>query len=191
MLWWGNGGWEVETPQFWCMMGLFAKNLAIQVWKVRPRSELSIWIIEYANEWVDDVIASQFSINFVHRNDKNPIFQLWESKMCTLNKYRMFAVIYLICGHAFTSLSLKNEKFQNLNTKYRYMEKSEAMTSSTHSFAYSYQLFQEMFCWKLQNFKISYLPYFVSNLHQIFTVLFEFYFTLSNEFTSTWTEFLL
>ena len=24
---------------------------------------------EYANEWVDDVIASQFSINFVHRND--------------------------------------------------------------------------------------------------------------------------
>ena len=33
---------------------------------------------EYANEWGDDVIASQFSINFVHRNDKNFIFQLWE-----------------------------------------------------------------------------------------------------------------
>ena len=29
---------------------------------------------EYANEWVDDVIASQFSIHFVHRNDKNFIF---------------------------------------------------------------------------------------------------------------------
>ena len=24
---------------------------------------------EYANEWVDDVITSQFSIHFVHRND--------------------------------------------------------------------------------------------------------------------------
>ena len=33
---------------------------------------------EYANEWVDDVIASQFSIHFVHRNDKHFIFQLWE-----------------------------------------------------------------------------------------------------------------
>ena len=32
---------------------------------------------EYANEWVDDVIASQFSIHFIHRNDKNLIFQLW------------------------------------------------------------------------------------------------------------------
>ena len=26
---------------------------------------------EYANEWGDDVIASQFSIHFVHRSDKN------------------------------------------------------------------------------------------------------------------------
>ena len=26
---------------------------------------------EYANKWVDDVIASQFSITFVHRNDNN------------------------------------------------------------------------------------------------------------------------
>ena len=33
---------------------------------------------EYANEWGDDVIASQFSIHFVHRNDKNIIFQLWK-----------------------------------------------------------------------------------------------------------------
>ena len=32
---------------------------------------------EYANEWVDDVIASQFSIHFIHRNDKNFIFHLW------------------------------------------------------------------------------------------------------------------
>ena len=33
---------------------------------------------DYANEWVDDVITSQFSIHFVHRNEKNFKFQLWE-----------------------------------------------------------------------------------------------------------------
>ena len=33
---------------------------------------------EYANERVDDAIASQFSIHFVYRNDKNFIFQLRE-----------------------------------------------------------------------------------------------------------------
>ena len=36
---------------------------------------------EYENEWVDEVIASQFSIKFVHRNDENLIFQLWEIKL--------------------------------------------------------------------------------------------------------------
>ena len=42
---------------------------------------------EYANEWVDDVIASQFSINFVRKNDENPLFQqLWERETC-LNQY--------------------------------------------------------------------------------------------------------
>ena len=29
---------------------------------------------EYANEWGDDVIASKFSIHFVHRYDKNSYF---------------------------------------------------------------------------------------------------------------------
>ena len=32
----------------------------------------------YANDWVDDVIASQFSIHFVHRNDQIFHIQLWE-----------------------------------------------------------------------------------------------------------------
>ena len=36
---------------------------------------------------------------------------------------------------------------------------------------------QEMFRWKLRKFKISYLPYFLSDLHQIFTVLFEMCYT--------------
>ena len=54
---------------------------------------------EYANEWVDDVIASQFSIHVVHRNDKNFIFQLWECYTClnySLNRCRiMLTPIYL------------------------------------------------------------------------------------------------
>ena len=35
-------------------------------------------IYEYANEWVDDVIASQFSIHLYTEMTKNFIFQLWE-----------------------------------------------------------------------------------------------------------------
>ena len=31
---------------------------------------------KYANEWVDNVIASQFSLYFIHRNHENPIFHL-------------------------------------------------------------------------------------------------------------------
>ena len=54
---------------------------------------------EYANEWVDDVIASQFSIHFVHRNHKKFIFHLWECYTClnsSLNRCRiMLTPIYL------------------------------------------------------------------------------------------------
>ena len=64
-----------------------SENLMKIGWKIRKlwHSEVSQIFkkhfltsrYEYANEWVDDVIASQFSINFVHRNDKNFLFQLW------------------------------------------------------------------------------------------------------------------
>ena len=37
---------------------------------------------EYAGGWVDGVIASQFSIHFVHGNDGNFVFQLWECWTC-------------------------------------------------------------------------------------------------------------
>ena len=33
---------------------------------------------EYASKWVDDIIASHSYIKFVHRNDENPIFQLYK-----------------------------------------------------------------------------------------------------------------
>ena len=65
-----------------------SENLMKIGWKVRKLWHFEVSQIfkklfltsryEYANEWGDDVIASQFSINFVHRNDKNSIFQLWE-----------------------------------------------------------------------------------------------------------------
>ena len=48
-----------------------------EVSQIFKKHFLTSWY-EYANERVDDVIASQFPIHFVHRNDKNFIFQLWE-----------------------------------------------------------------------------------------------------------------
>ena len=64
-----------------------SENLMKIGWKIRKlwhfeisqifRKHLLTSQYEYANEWVDDVIASQFSIHFVHRNDKKFIFQLW------------------------------------------------------------------------------------------------------------------
>ena len=60
---------------------------------------------------------------------------------------------------------LMNSSF--LGTKY--MENCEAMTSSTHSFAYSYRLFKKCFD---EN-----LPYFLSDLRKIVTVLFEMFYS--------------
>ena len=61
-----------------------SENLKKISWKIRKLWHFEVLQIfkkhfltsryEYANEWVDDVIASQFSIHFVHRNDKNFIF---------------------------------------------------------------------------------------------------------------------
>ena len=57
-----------------------SENLMKIGWKIRKLWHFEVSQIfkkhfltshyEYANEWVDDVIASQFSIHFVHRNDK-------------------------------------------------------------------------------------------------------------------------
>ena len=97
--------------------------------------------VQMTFEWVDGVIASQFSINFVHRNYKNSIFQLWESKTChtsTLSKFRMFALIYFDMGTNYMFEQKNNIQNIGLN-----MENCEVKTSSTHSFEYSYQLFKK------------------------------------------------
>ena len=72
---------------------------------------------EYSNEWVDDVITSQFSTHFIYKTDKNLIFQLWECKPClisTQNKWEiMFILIYFDTRICFYLYLEKNENFQN------------------------------------------------------------------------------
>ena len=53
------------------------------------------------------------------------------------------------------------------------MENCEALRS-THSFVY--RLYKKCF---VENSKISYLPYFVSDLYQIFTVIFQMFLLLN------------
>ena len=72
---------------------------------------------EYSNEWVDDVITSQFSTHFIYKNDKNLIFQLWECKPClisTKNKWEiMFILIYFDTRiYAFTCIWKKMKIFK-------------------------------------------------------------------------------
>ena len=56
-------GWKIRKLWHFEVSQIFKKHF------------LTSWY-EYAHERVDDVIASQFPIHFVHRNDKNFIFQL-------------------------------------------------------------------------------------------------------------------
>ena len=72
---------------------------------------------EYSNEWVDDVITSQFSTHFIYKTDKYLIFQLWECKPClisTQNKWEiMFILIYFDTRICFYLYLEKYENFQN------------------------------------------------------------------------------
>ena len=61
-----------------------SENLMKISWKIRKFEVSQIFkkhflTSQYANDWVDDVIASQFSIHFIDRNYKNLIFQLYEN----------------------------------------------------------------------------------------------------------------
>ena len=66
-----------------------SENLMKIGWKIRKLWHFEVSQIikkhfltsqyEYANEWVDDVIASQFSIHSVHRNYKNFIYFSYEN----------------------------------------------------------------------------------------------------------------
>ena len=107
---------------------------------------------EYANKRVDDVIASQFSINLVHKNDENPIFQPRESKTClisTLYKCKWFALIYFDMG---TCLS-KNENFHKFYIQNMWKKWSDDINSLICIFT---STVQEMFHWNLRNLSYFY-----------------------------------
>ena len=92
---------------------------------------------ESANKWADDAIhaiPSKCVINFVHRYDENPLFHIWESKTClisTMNKWKMFTLIYFNMGTCF-ACSSKKKKIKSLYTKYMYMEKVRRWYQLTH-----------------------------------------------------------
>ena len=72
---------------------------------------------EYSNERVDDVIPSQFSIDFIYRYDKNLIFPLWKYKTCLITTHNiweiMFTLINFDMGIWFNQYELKIQNFQN------------------------------------------------------------------------------
>ena len=134
--------------------------------------EQSIWICKWVSWW-----CHRLTIFHVFCSEKceNPIFQLWESKTClisTLNKYRISLLSYFDVGErllhvwAFFFIII----FKIVYTKYGNLWGDEIINSLICIFM---STVQEMLRWKLQKFKISYLPYSLSDLHQIFTVPFE------------------
>ena len=107
----------------------------------------------------------------------------------TLNKCRiMFTLIYSNMGTCSLHVCAELQIFKILFTKY--MEKSEAMTSSTHSFEYSYWLFKKCFVKYSETLKkiISsvFLIWFSSNFHCFVWIL-----ILSIELIWIWTGLIL
>ena len=137
---------------------------------------------EYSNEWVDDVITSQFSTHFIYKTDKNLIFQLWECKAClisTQNKWEiMFILIYFDTRICFTCIWKKNENVQNF--MYNMYDKLWG-DDTTNSLIWIFiRTGQEMFSEKCeiskcQNFLISYPIFiiFAPICREIFTFSFE------------------
>ena len=70
----------------------------------------------------------------------------------------------------------KREYVQNFICT-KYMENCEAMTSSTHSFAFSYRLFKKFFIANYENSKFHIFLILLSHLHQIFTFLFKMFYS--------------
>ena len=128
---------------------------------------------EYSNEWVDDVIPSQFSIDFIYRYDKNLIFPLWKYKTClitTHNKWeRMFTLIYFDMGIWFYQYELKIKIFRNfIYNTYEKLWGHDIINSLIWIFI---RTGQELFSEKMWNFKMSQFPYFLSDFHHFCTNL--------------------
>ena len=104
----------------------------------------SIWICKWVSWWCHRLTSFH---SFCTQKLQNFIFQLWECQTClnsSLNRWRiMLTPIYLDMRDILSQVWAKYWKFLNLCTKY--MASSEVMTSSTHSFAYSYRLVKKCF----------------------------------------------
>ena len=139
--------------------------------------EQLIWICEFMSELMSS--PHNFPCILFTERRKSHISAM-RNKTClisTLNKCRiMFALKY--CDMGIHVWEEKNENVQHFIYT-EYMENCESMRWDhrlTHLHIFIL-IAQELFRSKLQKFKISYLPNFLSGLHQIFTVLFEmFYF---------------
>ena len=131
---------------------------------------------EYSNEWVDDVITSQFSTHFNYKNDKNIIFQLWECKPCLISTQKMWEIMYIliyfdtrICCYPY--LEKKNENFPNFMYNILVYDKLWG-DDITNSLIWIFiRTGQEMFSEKIWNFNMSQLPYFLSDFHHFCTNL--------------------
>ena len=143
-------------------------------------------LYEYSNEWVDDVITSQFSTHFIYKNDKNLTFQLWECKPClisTQNKWEiMFILINVdtrICYYLYLE---KNENFQHF--MYNIYDKLWG-DDITNSLIWIFiRTGQEMFSekmWKFQNVTTSlFLIRFSSFLYQSVGKFYSFFWNYVN-----------
>ena len=102
---------------------------------------------------------------FSYEKVKLALYPLWINAECLL-------WYILIRGNAFgtTCLRGENENFQHF--MYRIHVKLWGDDINSLTCIYSYRQFKKRFV-EITKFKISYLPYISSNLHQIFTVLFE------------------
>ena len=99
-----------------------------------------IWICEM-NKWDDDVIASQFSIQFVQRNYKYLTFQLRESKTCLILAHKLMQnyVYSIIFSYEVLGTCFYIKHFQNV------IYKMYGKKWGDDTYAYSYRLFKKCF----------------------------------------------
>ena len=130
-----------------------------QFWTVNMNTNISELTMSLAHNFPSILFTEITKIPyFSFEKVRFALYLLWiNAKQCLLR-------CILIWGHAFAYLS-KREKIQYWTYIYtKYVENSEARISSTHSFAYSYRLW---------NCILSYLPYLYLIFKKFFTVPFK------------------
>ena len=145
--------------------------------RIRNKEDMKLWSFavftkhflntryEYAISELMMSLLHNFPFNLFHRNDKNLTFQLPESKTCLiapLNVNNVYSDMFWY-GDVLLHVWAKSLQFSKFCIQNNYMGKSEARTSSTHTFAYSYRLLKKCYvkiCETLQ-FHISLVFFFI------------------------------